>query len=177
VEVETVANREPWDEDLKQQTKALYLADGAALASSVTGVPVRTVRQWAKVGNWRQQTPATGQPADQRLHLVTPVPGVAAAPSKSQVPAGYGLARRVLLRRLGDTASLALDLVAQELAAGHTSKARDCAIICGIALDKAELLAKAGGQDVGGAMPTVAEATSRLRELAADLTSRSRAGG
>jgi hypothetical protein len=93
------------------------------------------------------------------------------------VPAGYGLARRVLLRRLGDTAGLALDLVAQELAAGHTSKARDCAIICGIALDKAEMLAKVGGQDVGGAMPTVAEATSRLRELAADLTSRSRAGG
>jgi hypothetical protein len=88
------------------------------------------------------------------------------------VPAGYSLARRVLLRRLGHTATLALDQVEMELGQGHTSKARDAAVVCGIVLDKAEQLAKAAGAGVGGDMPTVDEARTRLHELATDLTAR-----
>jgi len=60
-----VVNRQPWDDDIRAQARALFIADGARLAAEVTGVPVRTVREWARVGNWRQQLPATGQDPDQ----------------------------------------------------------------------------------------------------------------
>lgn len=161
-------NRQPHDANLKAQARSLYTADGPTLAASVTGIPARTIRRWAVAEQW----PRSGDGHRPHLH-VAPVAETRQPAGKSgQVPAGYGLARRVLLRRLGDTAGLALDQVERELAQGHTGKARDCAIICGIALDKAELLVKAVGSDVGVGMPTVAEARARLRELAADLTAR-----
>jgi hypothetical protein len=160
-------NRQPHPDDAKAQAKALFVADGATLAASVTGISARTIRRWAVAEQW----PRKGD--GHRPHLrVAPSVETRQPVGKSSVPAGYSLARRVLLRRLGDTAGLALDQVEKELGQGHTSKARDCAIICGIALDKAEQLAKAAGTGVGGDMPTVDEARTRLHELATDLTAR-----
>jgi hypothetical protein len=158
----------PWSDDLRQQARALYASDGAKLASEVTGVPLRTVQRWAMAERWAAPSDdATSQAP--HLH-VAPAPDVWRPDGRGRhVPAGYGLARRLLLRRLGDTAGLALDHVERELGQGHTSKARDCAI----ALDRAEVLAKAVGDGVGGAVPSVAEARARLAELAADLTARS----
>jgi hypothetical protein len=95
--------------------------------------------------------------------------------SKTRVTSiGYGYQRRALLRRLGELATLALDQVETELRAGHTIKARDSMVVCGIALDKAEQLAKAVGPDQAG-QPDAAEAVARIREMAADLHAR-RAG-
>jgi hypothetical protein len=158
-------NRQPHPDGAKAQARQVYEAHGSRKASEVTGLPRRTVNAWAKAEGWQRR----GQRPDLR---VAPVAETRQPAGKRSVPAGYSLARRVLLRRLGDTAGLALDQVEAELRQGHTSKARDCAIICGIALDKAELLAKAAGAGVGGDMPTVEEARTRLRELAIDLTAR-----
>jgi hypothetical protein len=177
-------NRQQHPDDAKAQAKALYAADGPKLASDVTGIPKRTINSWAKAEGWQRQQAgappdrASEQAAGQRLHLVAPAADTSKASGKSgQVPASWGLASRVLLRRWADVAYLALDQVEKELGAGHSVKARDCATVAGIATQRGLELAKAVGSGPGGTMPTVAEATSRLRELAADLTSRSRAGG
>lgn len=169
-------NRQPHPDGLKAKARTIYEAKGSRAAAEQTGISRRTVNAWAKAEGWQPHV-ATRQAPDQRLHLVAPVADTARPAGKSSVPAGYGLARRVLLRRLGDTAGLALDQVEAELGQGHTSKARDCAIICGIALDKAEMLAKATAGEPGGTMPTVEESRTRLRELAHDLTSRAQGNG
>ena len=164
-------NRQQWPADLRAQAKALYLSDGATLASSVTGVPQRTVQHWAVTEGWKAQ-PDKASPQRPDLRLA-PVPGTQQPPAKSQAAsAGYGYQRRALLRQLGETASLALAQVERELGQGHTVKARDCAIICGIALDKAELLAHAVGPDADGSRPDGAEVVTRLKQVLADLQAR-----
>jgi hypothetical protein len=159
-------NRQQHSDGAKAQARTIFEAHGSRKAAEVTGISRRTINAWARAGGWQRR----GQRPDLR---VAPVPDARQVSSKGrEVPAGYGLARRVLLRRLGDTAGLALDQVRRELGQGRTGKARDCAIVCGILLDKAEVLAKAVGSDVGGTTPTVGEARARLRELAADLAAR-----
>jgi hypothetical protein len=93
------------------------------------------------------------------------------------VAIGYGYQRRALLRRLGELAGLALDQVETELRAGHTVKAKDSAVVAGIALDKAEQLAKAAGPDLAGDRPDAAEALARIQEMAADLARRTGTDG
>jgi hypothetical protein len=166
-------NRQQHPDDAKAQAKALYAADGPKLASDVTRIPKRTINAWAKAEGWQRATgphQATGQRPDLR------VAGVAETrqpTGKSRVVAiGYGYQRRALLRRLGELAGLALDQVETELRAGHTVKARDGMVVCGIALDKAEQLAKAAGPDLAGDRPDAAEALARLQEMTADLATR-----
>jgi hypothetical protein len=166
-------NRQPHDAGLKAQAKALYESDGPKLASDVTSIPKRTINAWAKAEGWQRTTgphQATGQRPDLR------VAGVAETrqpTGKSRVVAiGYGYQRRALLRRLAGLAALALDQVETELRSGHTVKARDGMVVCGIALDKAEQLAKAAGPDLAGDRPDAAEAVARLQEMAAELATR-----
>jgi hypothetical protein len=161
-------NRQPHDADLKAQARSLYAADGPTLAASVTGIPARTIRRWAVAEQW----PRSGDGHRPHLH-VAPVAETRQPTGKTRVVAiGYGLQRRVLLRRLGELATLALDQVETELRAGHTVKARDGMVVCGIALDKAEQLAKAAGPDLAGDRPDAAEAVARIRAMAADLATR-----
>jgi hypothetical protein len=58
-------NRQPWSDDLRQQARALYASDGAQLASSVTGIPARTLRRWAVAEQW----PRTGDGHRPHLHV------------------------------------------------------------------------------------------------------------
>lgn len=113
-----------------------------------------------------------GTPQPRGLHVAV-VPETRQPAGKTRVVAiGYGYQRRVLLRRLEELATLALDQVEVELRAGHTVKARDGMVVLGIALDKAEQLAKAAGPDLAGDRPDAAEAVVRLQEMAADLATR-----
>jgi hypothetical protein len=162
-------NRQQHPDGAKAQARQVYEHHGAARASSVTGVSARTIRRWAAEERWPRQM-ATPQPRG--LH-VAPVAGTRQPVGKTRVVAiGYGYQRRALLRRLGELATIALDQVETELRAGHTVKARDGMVVCGIALDKAEQLAKAAGPDLAGDRPDAAEAVARLREMAADLATR-----
>jgi hypothetical protein len=61
-----------WSDDIRQQARALYVADGPRLAAEVTQVPERTIRAWAASGNWRQEDPATDQAPDQQDSPVAP---------------------------------------------------------------------------------------------------------
>ena len=161
-------NRQPWSDDLRQQARALYASDGAQLASSVTGIPARTLRRWAVAEQW----PRSGDGHPPHLH-VAPSAGTRQPAGKTRVVAiGWGFQRRAVLRRLGELATLALDQVGTELRAGHTVKARDSMVVCGIALDKAEQLAKAAGPDLAGDRPDTAEALARLQEMLGDLATR-----
>jgi hypothetical protein len=163
-------NGQQHDPGLKAQARALYSTDGAKLASDVTQVPIRTVRHWARTEGWQAPT-ATRQAHHLR---VAPDAGTRQPAGKTRVATslGYGYQRRALLRRLGELATLALDQVETELQAGHTVKARDGMVVCGIALDKAEQLAKAAGPDLAGDRPDTAEVVTRLQEMAADLAGR-----
>ena len=164
-------NRQPHPDNAKTRARQVYEHHGAAQASETTGVSVRTIRRWAATEQWPRQT-ATPQPRG--LH-VAPVPETRQPTGKSRVtPIGYGYQyqRRALLRRLAGLATLALDQVETELAAGRTVKARDGMVVCGIALDKAEQLAKAAGPDLAGDRPDTAEAVARLQEMLADLSDR-----
>ena len=169
-----MARREPWPDDLKAQARALYGSGGQLLASEVTGIPKRTVNAWARAEGWPRPG---GQPTDQRPDLrLAPVPDAMQPGAKGQVVAlGYGYQRRALLRRLAELATKALDRAETELDAGHTIKARDATVVVGIALDKAELLARANGPDAIG-HPEVGEVVGRMRELAHDLRARRVAG-
>jgi hypothetical protein len=165
---------ESWPADLKAQARALYASDGLQLAAEVTQIPGRTLRHWAKTEQWprpgdEDQAGNGGKRADLRL---APVPHAGQGPVKGQVVAlGYGYQRRALLRQLGDLAGQAVGRASAELEQGHTAKARDAAVVLGIALDRAEALARAAGPDPS-AQPEMAEVVGRLRELAADLQAR-----
>ena len=65
----------------------------------------------------------------------------------------------------------------KELAAGHTSKARDAAVVAGIVIDKGEQLVKAAGSGSDGARPTRDETIARLRALTAELRAQAQTGG
>jgi hypothetical protein len=162
-------NGQQHDPGLKAQARTLYSTDGAKLASDVTHIPIRTVRHWARTEGWQAPT-ATRQP--HHLHVAPSVETRQPAGKTRVVAIGYGYQRRALLRRLGELATLALDQVETELRAGHTVKARDGMVVCGIALDKAEQLAKAAGPDLAGDRSDAAEALGRLQEMAADLATR-----
>jgi hypothetical protein len=162
-------NRQRHPDGAKAQARTIFEAHGSRRAAEVTGLPRRTINAWAAAEDWQRP----GQPRHLR---VAPSAEARPAAGKTGVPAGYSLARRVLLRRLGDTASLALDQVEAHLRAGHTVKARDAMVVAGIAVQRAEELAKAAGPAAGG-QPDPAELVGRLRELATDLRTRKANGG
>jgi hypothetical protein len=151
-----VANRQPWDDDLKAQAKALYLADGAALASSVTGIPARTIRAWSKRGNWRQPDAATGQDPDQALapHATD---GAGERPNAKEDGGPFGppgpLPGPVDLRReLARDLHLARQVYRAEVerflaGTGRASSVRDAAVALAVMTDK---MGKHGGAGAGG---------------------------
>ena len=73
-------NRQPWSDDLRQQARALYASDGVQLASSVTGIPARTLRRWIVAEGW----PRSGDGHRPHLH-VAPVPDTRQPALKGQV--------------------------------------------------------------------------------------------
>jgi hypothetical protein len=142
VEVAAVANRQPWPDDLKAQARALYLADGAKLASEVTQIPVRTVRQWAKDGNWRQQAPATGHVADQDHAPHAPgVDGAAAGGNSAEGPAAAWAPPPNLPRELARDLALAGQVYRAEVerflaGTAKSSSVRDAAVALAVLTDK-----------------------------------------
>jgi hypothetical protein len=145
-----VARLQQWSDDLRQQARVLYERDGLQLASSVTSIPSRTIRAWAQQEQWRKP----GKGSELRVATVAHAPQ---RPAKGEVVAlGYGHTRRSLLRQMGELAAQAAVKASEELASGHTIKARDCGVLMGIAVDKAEQLAKAAG-DQGGGHPEMTE--------------------
>jgi hypothetical protein len=166
---------ESWPADLKAQARTLYERDGVGLAVSVTGIPERTVLHWSKTEQWTRHGGDRNHRKGADLR-VAPVPSASQGTVKGQVVAiGYGYQRRALLRQLGDLAGQAIGRASAELEQGHTAKARDAAVVLGIALDRAEALARAASPDPS-AQPEVAEVVGRLRELHADLAARKAAG-
>jgi hypothetical protein len=164
-------NRQPHDPSLKAQARQVYEAHGSRKAAEATGISRRTINAWARADGW--------QPPGNRPHLrVAPVADADGPSGKSEgaagnrVPASWGLASRVLLRRLADTAALALDQVERELAAGHTSKARDAMVVGGIAIQRGLELSKATGPDQTQGHPDAAESAARIAEMARELTAR-----
>jgi hypothetical protein len=146
-------NRQPWDDGTRQQARALFIADGARLASEVTRVPIRTIRQWAKDGNWRQQAPAGGQEPDQP---VSPVPflGVgAAADAKSgdghpDPFLGIADSGRELVRDLALARQVYRTEVERFLAGGgKASSVRDASVALAVLTDK---VGRQGGGAGGG---------------------------
>jgi hypothetical protein len=145
-------NRQRWDDDTRQQAGALFIADSAKLASEVTGVPVRTVRQWAKVGNWRQQTPATGQPPDQRDTADTSLGAGATADAKGEDGQAAMMGPVNLPRELAHDLALARQVYRTEVerflaGGGKASSVRDASVGLAVLLDK---MAKHGGPEAGG---------------------------
>lgn len=145
-------NRQRWDDATRQQVRALFTADGAKLASEVTGVPARTVRQWAKVGNWRQQAPATGQPADQRDTADTSLGAGATADAKGEDGQAAMVGPVNLPRELAHDLALARQVYRTEVerflaGGGKASSVRDASVGLAVLLDK---MAKHGGPEAGG---------------------------
>jgi hypothetical protein len=178
-------NRQRWDADIRAQAKALYLADGAALASSVTQVPIRTVRQWAKDGNWRQPGPDDGHAADQRDTPDTGGPEQDAGPAKRDGapfgsfsgPPGLELERDLALARMVYRAECERYQAGQ----GRPAGIRDAAVTLGILLDKTArhgLPGVQGGEWYWQANHERAQAAGpRIMEMAAALSTRKRAAG
>jgi hypothetical protein len=168
-------NRRPHDPDAKAQARSLYAADGAQLASDVTGIPTRTIRRWAMAEQWPQ--PGDGHHPDLHAAGAAPVSGAPEplAKGESGQPAtARGWQPRLLLERLTVELWAELDALAGLRAQGKTHAARDTAVVVGILTDKAGELAKQAGAS-GGQLDQAAT-LSRLRELAQAWRERKAAG-
>jgi hypothetical protein len=174
-QVVVVVNRQPWDDDIRAQAKALYLADGAALAAEVTQVPIRTIREWARTGNWRQladqqDSPATALGDGAAAHAK----GNGGQPATVPVVPGQELAQDLALAREVYRTQVA------KLLDGHgsTSAVRDAAVTLGIMVDKA---ARSGVPGMAGGEFTwerncaqVQANMARVREMIAFIAQRAR---
>jgi hypothetical protein len=170
--VAAVANRQPWDDELKAQAKALYAADGATLASAATGIPSRTIRRWAMAEQWPQ--PGDGHRPDLHVAGAAPVPSAPEVPANGAVGHGRGWQPRLLLERLCAELWAELDTLAALRERGKAREARDTAVVVGILVDKAAGLAKQTGAS-GGQLDQAAT-LARLRELAQAWRERKAAG-
>jgi hypothetical protein len=178
-------NRQPWDDDLKAQAKALYLADGATLASEVTGIPVRTIRRWAMADDWgRPPTTATGQDPDQELADLAPGPVQLAGEGKGgHALGGHGPPGLELERDLALARQVYRTEVERFLAGkGRAGGVRDASIALGVMLDKAAKHglpgARPGGEFTWQTNAARAEAaTARILEMAGELAHRARVAG
>ena len=178
-------SRQPWPDDLKAQAKALYLADGAALASEVTGIPVRTIRRWAMAQDWgRPPDAATAQAPDQRDTPATPGSVRVAGEGKGghalggHGPPGLELERDLALAREVYRVEVERFLAGK----GRAGGVRDASIALGVMLDKAARHglpgARPGGEFTWADNHARAEAaTARIREMAAELADRARVAG
>jgi hypothetical protein len=165
-----------WSSDLRDQARALYVADGVRLAASVTGIPERTVRQWARSGNWRQDGAGGGQARDQQVAPVTPIGPLPDGPGKRPGShRGHGWQPRLLLSRLAGELWEVLGELGAARAAGKAREARELGVLLGILTDKCAQLAKDLGHDGGRSDPEVAVA--RIREMVAVLSERAAADG
>ena len=147
-----LVNRRQWNEDLKAQAKALYLADGSKLAAEVTCIPLRTVQRWARTEGWdASREDAIEQAPDQRYAVFAPGTDGAAPDGKGNgatappVPSGSPsreLARDLLIARQVWRAE------ADKLqhGRGRPGAYRDAGVVLGILQDKAS---KAGVADLG----------------------------
>jgi hypothetical protein len=173
-------NRQPWDDDIRAQAKALYLADGAQLAAEATGVPIRTIRRWAVAEGWGRPPPAaTSHGADQQLADLAPGGVDAAGPGKG---AGHGTPGMELERDLA-LARQVYRTEVERFLAGKTRAGgvRDASIALGVLIDKAAkhgLPGARGGEWSWEANHARAQAaTPRVLEMATFLAQRSRATG
>jgi hypothetical protein len=186
VEVVVVASRQPWDDDLKAQAKALYLADGAQLAADVTGIPVRTIRRWAVADRWgRPPGPDSGHVADQGDTQDAPDPAREGGPAKRD-GGSFGSFSGMPGMELEQDLALARQVYRTEVerflaGGGRAGGVRDASIALGVLLDK---MGKHGSGQAGGGEFTWADlharaeaAGPRILEMATFLATRARAAG
>ena len=146
-------NRQPWDDDLKAQARALYLADGAKLASEVTGIPIRTVQRWAVAHDWgTSPDDATGQSSDQQLASLAPDGAQDGQAAKSDGGVGhvYGPPMLEAQRDL----DLAREVYRTSAARFRERKAkasevRDAGVALAVMMDKAGKLGLPGSKSTG----------------------------
>jgi hypothetical protein len=130
----------PHDDGARRQARQVYEARGAKAASQITGIPVRTIQQWAQAEGWpRTLTVAqdtTKSAEDRRQAAVV----------------GWHTRRQHMADQLGHVGAQLLEAIQRDLAQRQRLNLRDAGILLGIMLDKAELLSErtgwAGDEDV-----------------------------
>jgi hypothetical protein len=147
-------NRQAHPDSLRRQARTVYETHGTHRAAAVTGIPPRTIRRWARLEQWPRQ-PATRQPRDQRLRLVSA--DTQPAPPKLAPSGRPRLAMRVRVEVFA-----ALDQLAHEREQGRSGAARNWAIVLGVLTDK--LLALEAREQATGPLDP-ATAVARLAEL------------
>ena len=127
-----------WPDDIRQQALALAMVDGVKLASDVTQVPERTVREWVRNGNSRQAGDADSQAPDQAVSPVAPVGSLPIPEVKGAALPATGDPARELARDLA-LARRVYRLQAERFLDNLATSAtyRDASVALGIMEDKA----------------------------------------
>ena len=149
----------PHDDAAKRQARQVYEHHGAQAAADATRISVRSIRRWAQAERWPR-----------RLAVAEPSPEKVEARSQA-ARMGWHTRRRTMADQLGHVGAQLLEAIQRDLAQRKRLNLRDAGILLGIMLDKAELLAAAGGD----AAATPADLDARLRGMLADLQERAEA--
>lgn len=143
----------------QQRTEAVnaYTTHGTAEASRRTGIPPRTIRTWAK------QAGATAATAAANQKNSPP----AKAEEATRVIHAWGDYREREAMAAGAEAAHARQTLRHHLDQGDTKAAKDCGVIYGIMVDKAELLSGRATQRVEAW--ATSELDRSLRELVDEM--------
>jgi hypothetical protein len=149
------------DPQTRECARKLYGQRGGAWAAEQTGVPVQTVRRWAREGRWAQRLSVVSAHNDPKNQH----------PSSRAMVLAWQTRRRNEADLAGQAAAMVREALEQATRSGRKFPLRDLALAYAVLVDKAELLiARTGGAD---APPIPAETRlARLRELAGVLEQR-----
>jgi hypothetical protein len=151
-------------DETKARARRVYEQAGSAAAAEASGVPLRTIREWAKLDHWRRE-------------LVSAAAASAAAEAHASASRiGWGARKRALGDEAGAAAAEALTMFRERVKDRKVYGLEPLARSFAMLTERADAMtAGTGGMDSRD-MPK-AEAIARVRELATVLTDRREAAG
>lgn len=151
-------------EQTKARARQVYEQAGSAAAAEATGVPLRTIREWARLDHWRRTLVSTAAASE------------AAQQHAAATRIGWGARKRALGDEAGQAAAEALAMFRERVQARKVYGLEPLARSFAMLTERADAMTAGTGGAEGRDVPE-AEAIARVRELATVLTGRRDAAG
>jgi hypothetical protein len=150
-------------EQTKAKARQVYEQAGSAAAHQATGVPIRTIREWAKLEHWHTTVSAAAALEATHQHAAA-------------TRIGWGARKRALGDEAGQAAAEALTMFRERVQARKVYGLEPLARSFAMLTERADAMTAGTGGEAGRDIPQ-AEALARVRELATVLTQRREAAG
>jgi hypothetical protein len=128
-----------YTDDQRKAARTLYEQRGSRVAAQQLGIPPRTIREWARQGDWAKRlAAASGEAAD----------------AAAGMRAGWALRRQGLADDAAEAAHLTVQLYMRRVRAGTIYGLQELARSFALFTERAaEMSAGLGGQEPGGEIP------------------------